>query len=78
MIAEPAPSLPVDDNKNTATDIFNRYAAAKNSVVYEIYSNGTALVLNFNDYAVKVNLNNAYYTVNAYDYIVLSWGEEAK
>ena len=56
----------------TQNDVFNKYAVAENSVVYEEYDNGTAFVLNFNNYAIKVEVNGAYYTVEAYGYIVIA------
>jgi len=48
---------------------YSKYAAAKNSIAYEIYDSGKAFVLNFNNYAVKIKLGNAYYTIDAYSYI---------
>jgi hypothetical protein len=51
---------------------FNKYAVVENSVVYEEYENGKKLVLNFNNYAIKVNINGAYYTVDAYGYIIIA------
>ncbi len=56
----------------TEEEVFDKYAAAENSVVYEVYENGKAFVLNFNNYAVKVEINGAYYTVDSYGYIVLN------
>ncbi len=58
-----------DENQNVS---FNKYAVAVNSVVYEEYENGTAFVLNFNNYAIKVEVNGVYYTVDAYGYIVIA------
>ncbi len=52
-------------------ETFDKYAAATNSIVYEKYENGTAFVLNFNNYAVKVQIGEAYYTVDAYSYIII-------
>ena len=51
---------------------FNKYSVSENSVVYEEYDNGTAFVLNFNNYAIKVLVNGMYYTVDAYGYIVIA------
>ncbi len=51
---------------------FDKYAAATNSIVYEEYSNGKAIILNFNNYAVKVMYKDVYYTVDAYGYAVIS------
>jgi hypothetical protein len=51
---------------------FNKYAVVENSVVYEEYENGKKLVLNFNNYAIKVKIDGAYYTVDAYGYIIIA------
>ncbi len=51
---------------------FDKYAAGKNSIAYEIYDNGTAFILNFNNYAVKVELDGTYYTVDAYGFIIIN------
>lgn len=51
---------------------FNKYAVSENSVVYEEYDNGKKLVLNFNNYAVKVTIDGVAYTVGAYGYIVIA------
>lgn len=50
---------------------FNKYAVPANSIVYERYSNGKEFILNFNNYAVKVKLNDVYYTVGAYGYVIV-------
>ena len=60
-----------DDDLQLQTT-FNKYSVSTNSVVYEKYDNGTAFVLNFNNYAIKVLVDGAYYTVDAYGYIVIS------
>ena len=57
--------------ENTVTE-FNKYAVSVNSVVYEKFENGTTFILNFNNYAIKVFFNGAYYTVGAYGYIVIA------
>ena len=57
--------------ENTVTE-FNKYAVSTNSVVYEKFENGTTFILNFNNYAIKVFFNGAYYTVGAYGYIVIA------
>ncbi len=51
---------------------FDKYAADTNSIAYEIYDNGTAFILNFNNYAVKVELNGTYYTVDAYGFVIIN------
>jgi hypothetical protein len=58
--------------EETTTEPFNKYAVVENSVVYEEYENGKKLVLNFNNYAIKVEIDGAYYTVDAYGYIILA------
>ena len=50
------------------------YSSDDNKIVYEEYENGTAFLLNFNNYKVKVTLNGEIYTLEAYGYIVLSRG----
>lgn len=55
--------------KNTSD---NKYAADKNKVVYEEFENGKALLLNFNNYDVTVKLGDVTYTLNAYDYLIVS------
>jgi hypothetical protein len=60
------------DNNTQSVDAYNKYATAESSIVYEEYSNGTAFVLNFNNFAVKVCINGVYYTVAAYGYIILN------
>jgi hypothetical protein len=58
--------------EQTETERFNKYAVVENSVVYEEYENGKKLVLNFNNYAIKVKIDGAYYTVDAYGYIIIA------
>ena len=58
--------------EETTSEPFNKYAVVENSVVYEEYENGKKLVLNFNNYAIKVEIDGAYYTVDAYGYIILA------
>ena len=47
------------------------YESDDNKIVYEVYENGTAFLLNFNNYAVRVDLDGTTYTIDAYGYIVL-------
>lgn len=63
--------LAVEEEPEEQVESFDKYAAAKNSIVYEIYGNGKSFVLNFNNYAVKVKVGDAYYTIGAYSYIIL-------
>ncbi len=60
------------EEKPVEETVFDPYAAATNSIVYEKYENGKAFVLNFNNYAVKVEINGMYYTIDAYGYIVMN------
>jgi hypothetical protein len=60
-----------DDSKDQYV-AFNKYEVAQNSVVYEKYSNGRTFVLNFNNYAIKVQLDGVSYTIGAYGYIVIA------
>ena len=54
------------------------YASDDNKIVYEVYENGTAFLLNFNNYTVIVDIEIdgvvKTYTLDAYGYIVLSKG----
>ena len=50
----------------------NRYGVTPYTIVYQAYENGTAFLMNFNDYRVIVKLNGRTYTLEAYGYIVLS------
>lgn len=59
------------DEEDVATDEYNKYGASKNSIVYERYSNGKEFILNFNNYAVRVEVNGTYYTVEAYGYLII-------
>jgi hypothetical protein len=61
----------VEPDDTTKENVFNKYAVSVNSVVYEKFENGTVFVLNFNNYAIKVLLDGAYYTVDAYGYIII-------
>ncbi len=63
-------ALPED---NTSTEPMV-YAVDANKIVYEVYSNGTEFLLNFNNYQVVVNVNGVSYTLDAYGYIVLKQG----
>ncbi len=48
------------------------YSSDENKIVYEEYENGTKFLLNFNNYTVKVVVNNVSYIVEAYGYVVLT------
>jgi len=53
----------------------SRYVSDPNNIVYEVYENGTAFLLNFNDYRVVVTIKDGKhagtYTIDAYGYLVL-------
>ena len=68
-VTEEAPATP---DTTVAEDAYNKYAATGTSIVYEQFSNGKTLVLNFNNFAVKVEIDGAYYTVAAYGYIEIN------
>ncbi len=72
------PAEKEEDNKMVVSSGTN-YNADKNMVVYEVFDNGTAFLLNFNDYRVIIELSEEQYgahagryAVDAYGYIVLS------
>jgi len=73
---EKAPvEIPGDEEDEEEEEIVtSKYDSDKNKIVYEIYENGTAFLLNFNNYAVSVTLpaNGITYTIEAYGYIVVS------
>ncbi len=50
----------------------DKYISNDNMIVYEVYENGTAFLLNFNDFRVVVNLDGVTYTLDAYGYVVLN------
>ena len=71
--ADIIPTEEPEEEEPTITEtVFNKYAVSNNSVVYEKFDNGTTLILNFNNYAIKVYINGSYYTVSAYGYIVIA------
>ena len=49
----------------------NKYAVGESTVVYEKYSGGKELILNFNNFDVKVELGGKTYFVAAYGYVIL-------
>lgn len=58
---------------STNASTSNRYQVTPYTIVYEAYDNGTAFLMNFNDYRVSVEWNGRVYTMEAYGYIVLSY-----
>lgn len=64
------------DKEPEGTPIVNntKYDTDENMIVYEAYENGTAFILNFNDYRVVITFNGVAYTIDAYGYVVLSRG----
>ena len=63
--------------EETAPDVFvptentAKYDSDDNKIAYVEYENGVAFLLNFNNYAVRAELNGKVYFINAYDYIVV-------
>ena len=57
-------------------EVYSKYNSDENKIVYEVYENGTAFLLNFNNYTVSVTLpaNGVTYTIEAYGYVVISRG----
>ena len=59
-----------------STQIAEKYISDSNKIVYEAYDNGTAFLMNFNDYRVVVTIADGKfagtYTIDAYGYVVLS------
>ncbi|MBO5203444.1 MAG: hypothetical protein J6B72_02400 [Clostridia bacterium] len=58
-----------ETEKNTDTTV---YPSDDNKIVYEVYENGTAFILNFNNYSVMVEVEGVMYTLDAYGYIILT------
>ncbi len=51
------------------------YKSDDSKIVYEVYENGTTFLLNFNNYTVRVALEDGTtYTIEAYGYVVLKQG----
>ena len=60
-------------NTNTNTNTNDaKYKADDDKIVYVEYSNGVAFLLNFNNYTVRTTFNGKVYTIQAYDYLVIS------
>ena len=72
-ITEPEAVKPITPPEKAETPV---YDSDENKIVYEVYENGTAFLLNFNNYKVKVEIeiNGVVrsYTLDAYGYIILS------
>ena len=62
-----------DESTADATEEVSKYASDANKIVYVKYENGTAFILNFNNYDVVVEDRNTgiAYTVEAYGYVYL-------
>lgn len=62
-----------EDAEDDTDASYSKYQTADNKIVYEEFSNGTAFILNFNDYAVVVTnpKTGITYTIEAYGYVVL-------
>ena len=62
----------VEETKKAEAEVTNKYASDDDRIAYVEYENGTAFLLNFNDYAVRTELNGTIYKINAYDYLVVN------
>ena len=62
----------VEETAKTEKVAANKYASDDDRIAYVEYENGTAFLLNFNDYAVRTELNGTIYKINAYDYLVVN------
>ena len=60
-----------DDSVVEDANSYNKYDVAANTIVYERFSNGRELVLNFNNFDVKVKVDGKIYFIAAYDYIII-------
>ena len=62
----------VDAEQTTESEsAYSKYDIVESTVVYERYSGGKELVLNFNNFDVKVNVGGKDYLIAAYSYIIL-------
>ncbi|MBE6531359.1 MAG: hypothetical protein E7679_04645 [Ruminococcaceae bacterium] len=61
----------VKEPENNKEDPREKYAADDCKIVYVEYENGTAFLLNFNNYAVTADYNEITYTIPTYGYVVL-------
>ena len=52
-------------------EVVSKYASDKRKIALVEYENGTAFILNFNDYEVITVVDGVTYTVGAYGYVVL-------
>ena len=61
-----------DADQDTESETgYSKYDIVESTVVYERYSGGKQLVLNFNNFDVKVNVGGKNYLIAAYSYIIL-------
>ncbi|MBQ9703543.1 MAG: hypothetical protein IJV68_03255, partial [Clostridia bacterium] len=61
-----------EDAEDESSESASKYVVAENKIVYEVYSNGTAFILNFNNYSVLVKIDGINYFVDAYGYKMLN------
>ena len=59
------------DQDTESETAYSKYDIVESTVVYERYSGGKQLVLNFNNFDVKVNVGGKNYLIAAYSYIIL-------
>jgi len=62
----------VEDKEEAVEEATSKYASDDDRIAYVEYENGTAFLLNFNNYAVRTELNGTIYKINAYDYLVVN------
>ena len=63
--------ITIGSTEEEATSDYNKYVVAESTVVYEKYSGGKELILNFNNFDVKVEIGGKTYFVAAYGYVIL-------
>ena len=70
----PEAGVPGDNEPEEEETEVSKYLADTNKIVYEVYENGTAFLLNFNNYRVSVTLpaNGITYVIEPYGYIVIN------
>ena len=84
--AEEPTDEPTDEPADEPTDDFNveealeeykqkkqaNYAVADGSIVHVTYETGKSFILNYNSFTVMVTLNGQQYTIEPYDFIIIS------
>ncbi len=65
----------VEEVEKAEEKVVNKYASDDDRIAYVEYENGTAFLLNFNNYAVRTELDGTIYKINAYDYLVVNMAD---